>query len=434
MNSNYTTRNREEQVRMWIRRILSEARAREEVSMLVEERRLITEDEALYNTFVAPFADVLKATALAGQDILSAVRLQIDMLFTLDPKKMDAAMKRFDERSAKIDAKWKPLMDATDAALTTGDAGLVAFVMSPQYFLGAKVAKGAYEKTGDIYQYLDEAGLTIPLMGMLPGFKPPRETPEKTTTSDKGTKVDILGTAKGVLQGLADIFFIAHHAPPGPLMTEAEDEKEEEPKKKGTGNFEEDLARFFEETGLDKEFEKSSKEMIETQKEYIEEVMEAAKLQLEAVTLLGQASDVESFNEALSKLTEAGVDLQASGADKVEGEVEKAAKELASSEEFLKTTAEEKGKSAKEGEKPEISEEEALEAARKVAFNNAKQNLQKQLVDGIDVLKKSVLEELAKTAPPKEDLDAIKNSPAGKEYAKMLEDAKAEVDSYTLSL
>ena len=252
MNSNYTSSNQEEQVRLWIRRILKEARARDEVSMLVEERKLVAEsNEALYNTFVAPFTDVLKATALAGQDILSAVRLQLDMLFTLDPDKMDAAMQRFDQRSAKIDAKWKPLMDATDAALTTGDAGLVAFVMSPQYFLGAKVAKGAYEKTGDIYQYLDEAGLTIPLMGMLPGFKPPRETAAGGTTrtgGDKGTKVDILGTAKGVLKGLADIFFIAHHAPAGPLMTEGEDEKEEEPKKKGTGNFEEDLARFFEET------------------------------------------------------------------------------------------------------------------------------------------------------------------------------------------
>ena len=61
--------------------------------------------------------------------------------------------------------------------------------------------------------------------------------------------------------------------------------------------------------------------MLEIQKEFIDEVMDASRLQLEAVTLLGQASDVQSFNEALTKLSEAGVDLQASGADKVEGEV-----------------------------------------------------------------------------------------------------------------
>ena len=34
----------------------------------------------------------------------------------------------------------------------------------------------------------------------------------------------------------------------------------------------------------------------------------------------------------------------------------------------------------------------------------------------------------------KEELDAIKDSPAGKEYTKMIEDAKSEIESYTLSL
>lgn len=434
---NRSVMSQEEKVRTWVRKILKEARAREELGILVEESRLLNEDEALYNTFVAPFTDVLKATALAGQDILNAIRLNVEMLVTLDPDKMDKVLAEYDKRHEAIAAKWKPLMDATDAALTAGDAGLVAFVLAPQMYLGAKLGRAAYDKTGDIYQYLDEAGMTIPLMGMLPNFKPPRSTASggSGTSGGEAASAGLLGTAKGVLKGLADIFFIAHHAPSGPLLSESLlIEGEEEKPKKGTGNFEKDLEKFFEETGLDQEFEKSTKEMLDAKKDYIDQVMETATLQLEATTLLGQADSVEKFNEALAKFEEVGVDVQASGADKVEAEVEKAAKELASSEEFLKTTAEEQGAKPVEGEAPQIPEEEAMKAARKVAFNNAKQNLQKQLVDGVSKLKESTLEALAKELPTEEEMTIIKKSSGGKDYIKMLEDAKAEVAGYTLSL
>jgi hypothetical protein len=435
MDVNNTDIMQEEQVRKWIRKILQETRAREEISLSVRERSLLTEDEALYNTFVAPFTDVLKASALAGQDILNAIRLNVQMLVTLDPDKMDKILGEYDQRHEAIAAKWAPLMEATDAALTTGDAGFVAFVLAPQMYLGAKLGKAAYDKTGDIYHYLDEAGMTIPLMGMVPGFTPPRKTATSTSTDTSGKAINILGTAKGVLKGLADMFFIAHHAPKGPLLAEAEkEEKKKEPEaseKKGSGNFEEDLAKFFEESGLGQALEGDTKELLEAKKEYIESVMEAATLQLEAVTLLGQAADVDQFNEALAKLSEAGVDIAASGADKVEAEVEKGAQELAADEEFRKTTAEENpGGDAKEG----MSDEEVLEAAKRVAFNNAKQNLQKQLVEGIDILKKSTVDALEKDMPPQEEMTVIQKSSGGKEYIKILEDAKAEVEKYTLSL
>ena len=189
---NTSVKIQEEKVRSWVRKILREARAREELTILVEKKKLLNEDEALYNTFVAPFTDVLKATALAGQDILNAIRLNVEMLVTLDPDKMDKVLAEYDKRHEAIAAKWKPLMEATDAALTSGDAGLVAFVLAPQMYLGAKLAKGAYEKTGDIYQYLDEAGMTIPLMGMVPGFKPPRDTGAGGAAGDVGVALTVI--------------------------------------------------------------------------------------------------------------------------------------------------------------------------------------------------------------------------------------------------
>ena len=56
-------------------------------------RKVLKEQEhTLYSTFIQPFKDVVDAAALTGQDILNAVRLQFDLLFTLSPKKMAEAI------------------------------------------------------------------------------------------------------------------------------------------------------------------------------------------------------------------------------------------------------------------------------------------------------------------------------------------------------
>ena len=49
----------------------------------------------LWNTFVAPFTDIVKAAALSGQDILSAVKLNLDVLLALDPDTVKAAHNAF---------------------------------------------------------------------------------------------------------------------------------------------------------------------------------------------------------------------------------------------------------------------------------------------------------------------------------------------------
>ena len=78
----------EQQIREMIRKILSESR----------EEKQILKEENLYKTFIAPFADVVNAVKLSGLDILNVMKMQIDVMFTLSPSKLKAAMEANDSR------------------------------------------------------------------------------------------------------------------------------------------------------------------------------------------------------------------------------------------------------------------------------------------------------------------------------------------------
>ena len=100
----------------------------------------------------------------------------------------------------------------------------------------------------------------MPLRGLVPGANPP-------PPPDPNEKRGILGTAKDVVGKLADIFFIAHHAPSGPVIAEeylAEGEDEGKKEKALTpAELEKEIENYFEESGLDKVFEETAEEIEE---------------------------------------------------------------------------------------------------------------------------------------------------------------------------
>ena len=116
----------EEQIRSWVRMELFKTR----VGIIKES------DYSKYNVFVAPFADVVQAAGLTGQDILNATKLTFDSIITFSPSKMEAKRKEYDTRKKNIQAKWQPLMDRTKQAMGE-DAQLLAFGLNPGGFMGA---------------------------------------------------------------------------------------------------------------------------------------------------------------------------------------------------------------------------------------------------------------------------------------------------------
>ena len=411
------------EVRRLVRQILYEQR------LGLDRSKLLFEEDSLYNVFVEPFADIVRATAITGQTILSALKLNLKVLISLDPDTIKKAHDEFDKRQGEIDKKWEPIMKRNRAA-GGGDAQLVAFMLAPQMYMGASLAKGTYNAAGGIHAYLEDAGWSVPLAGIaFPKGAAVAGAGGAAAGAASGGAADankhILTRAKGALGKLAGLFFIAHHAPEGTLIAEAAEEEAPPPPKPPTGNFEEDLKEYLQQTGMADAFEEEAKKVIDVHKDHFNEVVSNMFVpKAEALSALAAAADWQAFQEALDKLLASGAEFQKASLGKIKKTLADAAEELTSDEEFVKSLQDQKG----EGE--EVSPDEVRQAAAKVAFSSAKVELQKQLVDGLDQLKVVAKEELSYNMPNEEELKEIGKSSVGAELEDALKTASKKIDSY----
>jgi len=440
-----TQSQEEQQVRKWVRKILAENR---------QKSGLIKESEAnLYSTFVGPFMDVVNAVKLTGLDVLNALKLQFDVMLTLSPSKQKAAMGAYDQRKAEIATGWTEIEKANQAAFDNQAAPL-AFMLAPTAFVGAKFGVGAAKAVPNTVNYLDDAGWRIPLAGMIPGvqydsMKDTGGASGKTRGStyqkskDKG---GLISMVKNTAKEMADLFFITHYAPPGPLLSEADDDKKKkdqpgppwgiegyeekvkDDKPLTKQQFEKELEEYFETSGLADALSKKADEFIQLKKDHMDEIMEAAEQQLAVVTALGSAINLESFAEALEDAQKIG--LKVEGSETIEADIEEGAQKLVGEEEFIEQVKEQK----KIKPEDEISEDELLEAARAIVFMESKKEIQAELEEGLPKLQESVKEALMHDVPVKgeKNFKSISSTPRGREYLKMVEDAKKQVDDYKI--
>ena len=276
---------------------------------------------------------------------------------------------------------------------------------------------------------MDKAGWSVPLRGMIPGAPPKPVEPE----GPRG----ILGTAKDVVGKLADIFFIAHHAPSGPMlaeedghdvastvsvtMGEGEDpsKKDKEQPKQQIKDIDAEIKNYLEETGLDKVFQENADDLLDMREEMLDDLLSKVKPQLDMLLGLMEAATPEDFAAALEGAKEAGM-AEAVPANFMQ-EFDSQAEELASDPKF---------KEEMEKEKPGISDEEVLETAKKTAFSNSKEELQVQLEAGGEEIVKQALEAIEYDMPDEASQKIIEKTPIGKQYYEIYEKAKSELVSY----
>ena len=122
---------------------------------IVKAKRL--NEESLYKTFVQPFADVLDAAKLTTQDVLSSSRLALGAMFAFTPKRLKAATEKFKERQAVINKKWEPILERNREAGSSGDADLIAWVLAPHRYIATEAALQIWDKTENIYKFLDRS-------------------------------------------------------------------------------------------------------------------------------------------------------------------------------------------------------------------------------------------------------------------------------------
>ena len=209
-------------IRKWVGNILLEEIVLQDNDLAVE--RLLGEvfvaaPEDMWNTFVAPFTDVLKAASVGGKEILSAAKLSFDVLTSIRPSTIEKARDRYKKRSDALSKEWGEVMKTTDTALE-GDAQLLGFLVNPGMFLGSKLGSAAASAPGGVVQYLEDSGWHIPMVGDILGI-------DKDVATQSKSDEDAKSAATPWLNKVAGFFFMAHHEPTGPLLTEAEKEDKE---------------------------------------------------------------------------------------------------------------------------------------------------------------------------------------------------------------
>jgi len=413
-------------VRKWIRNILKEDDSKNSV---------LLSEESLTAAFITPFTDVFNAAKVGSKMILSAAVLNLQMFFSFSEKARVKAWGDFNKRKTKIDAEWKEAMANTDAYWNgeKGDFGLVSFMVNPAGAIGISLGASAIEAGKGTVEFAAEAGL-VPnsLVGLFSA-----EVAGKDPAEDRGP----IATA---VHGLASLFFVAHHAPDGPLLTEAEGEEgSKKEKKTKKEDPEKDLTEFFKASGAQEKMDAEVQALIKDRQAGTEEIVKQATAQFEILEALGAASDMETFKVAIEKAKTAVPEIaEGAGLNKVEAQVETDVKKILDNPEAKKEMVAALAK--KEGVKPEkddageevypeVPDEKLIPEIEKSVFVKIKEGLQTELGEGVGKLKESAIEAIEFEGPSDNDRSIMSGTAMGKEMLAVIDDGVAKIESLGVS-
>lgn len=402
--------------------VLVKQKIREAHRKAVREVKELNEDHPLWDAFVTPFTDRIKAAGLLGKDLLNVLSLAWDTVFALSPKRMKEARERFNARKGAIEKEWAPLMEKADDALGNKDLAFASFMFAPGAFLLTKAAQKSYQTAGSLNQHLNDAGWKIPLISMLPGMSSyTGPSPEEVTKAQKDRE-----EGRSLLDRLAGLFFIESSWLEGDLIVEQDEDKELPP-------FEKAMGDFLRNSGIEDKFDVAGKELIEAEQERISAIVDDAVPRLTLAKTLAETSDINEFVQAIKDAEAQGIDIDGSGSAKIETEIEASASKLMQDEEFVLQLRKEKAGIKDDVDSPEslpeISEQEVRESAEKIAFVNAKKSLEEKSLSMIEKLKQEALEAIEENEPKDATKSEIKGTKLGSDYIKIFEDAKQKIEA-----
>ena len=421
-------------IRKWVGNILLEEIVLQDNDLAVE--RLLGEvfvaaPEDMWNTFVAPFTDVLKAASVGGKEILSAAKLSFDVLTSIRPSTIEKARDRYKKRSDALSKEWGEVMKTTDTALE-GDAQLLGFLVNPGMFLGSKLGSAAASAPGGVVQYLEDSGWHIPMVGDILGI-------DKDVAPQSKSDEDAKSAATPWLNKVAGFFFMAHHEPTGPLLTEAEKEDKEgkekdEKKPTPKGNSPEAIMDYLEKVGLKDKLEQDAQDLLKAKEEQVNDLMKPFEAQVELLDKIYSAKDLKMLAAALQGAQQAGVDLGGSGLADFEQQVNSQVADLLQDPEarqgFVESFLEQSGKKPNEGEElPEVTDEELKPEIEKVIFMSSTKGMQEQIYTGVQKMKEQIKAEVTDGMPTGGEASMLKQTTVGKKYLSMIDDAVKKIEA-----
>lgn len=403
---------------------LKEALLRQKVRRAVKATttKVLSEQEeyeagSLYSTFVEPFTDVVQAVNLGAQDFLNSYVTYLRLWITWSPEKGKKLLQEHDERQAKIAEKWKPLMDRTETALSTGDADILALALAPQVFAISALGSAAANYSGDVKSLLDTAGLGGFVSGLIPGSKSDYK-PEKDD-DDLLSKVNKLFFA-GV--GLRNILALSRGEFDDASKNESKNILKEE---KGPKAFKKDFGKFLEDTGVKAELDKTKKDLVDNLKSTIKKFDDDYEKREGLFNKLKAADTLEAFKQALSNLEKSPISenrkrLNEQALQKIASEIDSNVDILTKSEEFIETVK-------KETNKEDLTQEEVEAFAKKTVFLQSKKSLEKELGGfdkSLEKVRRDMGVQIKEMLPTPAGEKILKQAPESKQFLNFLEKTK----------
>ncbi len=411
--------------RKWVQSILVEEAVHQKSlnnpDVLVEYMSLLVEDGVSGDpiaAFLDPFKETLQVAKVAVKDLASIARFNFELITTLSPSKQKAARERWENRNKALESEWGKVMEPIDKTLDTGDFQLIAFMVNPAGFLGAKLASKGLDTVEGSINLLDDAGWGIPFVTKFVRGDEAGKTSGKVDDKKDGV-VDVLGTGKKLLGDLTKLFFIAHHAPAGPMISE----------NKGGGGVEGVKQYMDKMPGLEKSILDDAKEAVDAKKQHVSEIMQAFEGQMKMLTGLAAAADLKSFVAVIDTAAQEGVDIGGAGLSTFQSEIDANVQKILSDpkarEKFVKTFLEEQGEKIPEPDPndpegtsaiPEVPDDKLIPQIEKTVFMDSKTSVQEQLFSGTESLKSQVEKEIMVGVPPENTWGVMSQTDLGKEY------------------
>lgn len=336
------------------------------------------------------FLDIFRAVRLAAMDISNSLRLAIGMIFTFDPEKITKKIEAFDARRQKINAEWAPIVQRAQEAFKNADPILTMAIIGPANFLalqgiGSSLAAGktaAEVLTATNWNELvNSFTTTLDVNQSLQQFFQKYSKNEEQRQERELNRIETGGTAgrgRGILSSLSNIFSEGAETG-GTLMTEQKSESKG-PSPGQKFSEEEAIDIFVKATGMDKSFEKIRKENLQNMKDTIDSIMETIAPMRSSAQLFA-ANDlktfVDAFKSAKAKNPKLNDNIFNKFKDTLEKETDKLSKDPKFAEELKKSAGNQKGAATP------LSPEQLKDVAGKKVFSVAKEQLDKQLADGL---------------------------------------------------
>lgn len=254
--------------------------------------------DALYKTFVGPFANVFKVAQVAFKDSLS---ISIDVvkysLATSDEKRAEIKQ-RYREKREKYKGQMETAMKDVDAALQGEDAKFFGFFAAPHVFLGKGLASAAWGTVKEpLMDVADEH-----MSGLLGTRDPEKYQLDAASTQNIGQS--IADAMKGLFFQQEAIDYMDD------LENILLEQEEAKPTKEPSDAVKQELAaNYLERTGLAQQYEDQWSEIVSAKQEEIDAILKERKVIVDLLTQISEVQDFAGADQLVGQLKQYDTDL-----------------------------------------------------------------------------------------------------------------------------